>query len=76
MRGARSLGVVALLGAGRVSLGSGWGALGASLLKTRTGSVEPAAVALVPAQPVAQARPRAVTATNDSARSWVMAGAI
>jgi hypothetical protein len=73
MRGARSLGV-ALLGACASSLGSGRDTLGASLLKTRTGSVAPAVAALVPAQPAAQAR--AVTATNDSARSWVMARAI
>jgi hypothetical protein len=58
---------------GARSLGSGRGALGTSLLRTRTGNVERAA-ALVPAQPAPQAR--AMNATNDSARSWVMAGAI
>ena len=53
------------------SLGSGRGALGASLLRTRTGNVEVTAAALVPAQPEKQAR--AVTATKHSTRSSVMA---
>jgi hypothetical protein len=69
-----SLGAVALLGACSACIGSGRGARGASLLRTRTGNVELLPRALAPAQPAAQAR--AMNATNDSARSWVMAEAI